>query len=216
MLRNLYILCVILLVSGAFIFAQNKQNSNFEGTIKYQRSDLDDTLVVKMYFKGDKVRIDYYTKDNTLFKYKIFDFATDRMLIINPEKKLYVERSIDPNTIPLDSDAEITKTGNHKTILGKEAYQWIVKNTKRNTVVSYWVLPGSYDYYSYMFEAMGRTNKIIGYYSHIPENRGFILLEAEEFSLVRDRRMRFRAIEIDKESPDPRLFELPKNYELFE
>lgn len=216
MLRNLYVLFVFLIAFSASLYAQNEKNAKFEGSIEYERYDLDDTLIVKMYFKNDKVRIDYYTKDKELFKYKIFNFSTDRMLIINPERQLYVEKSIEQDMIPLDSEAEISKTGNHKEILGKEVYQWIVKNTKRNTVVSYWVLPGCCDYYSYMFEAMGRTNKIIGYFSHIPENKGFILLEAEEFSLVRDRRMRLVATKIIQQSPDPELFKLPDNYELFE
>jgi hypothetical protein len=216
MLRNLYVLFVFLFAFSASLHAQNEKNAKFEGSIEYERYDLDDTLIVKMYFKNDKVRIDYYTKDKKLIKYKIFNFSTERMLIINPQRQLYVEKIIKQDMIPLDSEAEISKTGNHKKILGKGVYQWIVKNTKRNTVVSYWVLPGSCDYYSYIFQAMGRTNKIFGYYSHIPDSKGFILLEAEEFSLIRDRRMRFVATKIIKQSPNPKLFELPDNYELFE
>lgn len=216
MLRNLMFLLFILSASCFFLYAQEEPLKSFEGTVVYKRSDLDDTIRVKMYFKDTRARVDYYSESGKLRKYSMYNFSEDKLLIVNPRKKMYVEKSIKSEILPSGNEAEIRKTGNYKEILGFKVYQWIVKNTKRNTVVSYWVLPESYPNYKRMLKAMGRTRKIINYYTNIPDTHGYIFLEAEEFSLVRDRRMRFKALAISFEIPKDELFELPENYQLFE
>lgn len=216
MIRTLYFLFFALISVGLFTGARIESEAKFQGEILYQKADLADTVNLKMYFKDSKVRVDYFNASGILHKYKLINFTENLIYTVNPSRKLYVQNQLTAPDGTQDPNIEIDKTGNHKQILGYTGYQWIVKNKKRNSVVSYWVTEEDYDYYTLILDALNRTDKIVDYFGDIPENEGYLILEAEEFSLVRERRMCLRALDMKKRQLNENLFELPANYQLFE
>ncbi len=216
MLKQLYFLPITIILLGLLIGATIDSNKDFEGKILYQRAALNDTSNIELYIKAANVRINYYDNSGVLNKYKLIDFKEKNYYTVNPRKKLYVQSSFsDEKNIP-DNDAEIKKTKNCKKILGHTGYQWIVKNKKRNSVVSYWVAEGNCNQYTFILNTINNTDKIINYFNKISNNKGWQILEAEEFSLVREKRMCLKALEIKKEKFNDKLFQLPDNFKLFE
>ena len=216
MVKKIILSFISVILLHFFTSASSDEGIDFEGMIVYEKASLSDTVVLNLYFKGNKVRIDEFDKHGKLLEYKILDFDKKEITTINPERKLYVRSAILTDKIPIGSEIGIDKTANYKYVNNRKVYQWIVKNKTRNSVVSYWVTEEKYDYFKNIFAYLNESDKISSFYTHIPDTGGFIPLIAEERSLVRVPRMSLRALKITENKVNDNLFIIPGDYKVFD
>ena len=192
-----------------------KQNDNFEGVIQFKKETLSDTLFYNYYFKGSTVSIDNYTKTGKILNCKIIDFNKGEIKIVNPKRKLYIQKYVKTKKQFQDTSLSIIKTKNYKYIIGHKCWQWIVKNRNNKSVVSYWVTNKKYNYFNELLIILDDTEKISKYFSLIKKTTGYIPLLSIERSWLRTRRMSISAEKIINLSIDDSLFEIPDDYEIF-
>ncbi|MEA2041067.1 MAG: DUF4412 domain-containing protein [Bacteroidota bacterium] len=216
MLKKIIPVLSIVLFVHITIANSSLKDSIFEGIIVYQKASLSDTVIMNVFIKEDRVRVDEYDLEGKLLKGRIMDFKSERMIILQPDRKIYTTKAVLPGNKLYASEVAIEKTQNHKTVNNMEVYQWIVKNKKRNSVVSYWVADMNYNYFGHLFRYLNCSDKISEFYDLIPVTAGFIPLQAVEHSLVRDTRMSFNAVKVFRTGVNSNQFVVPSDYSLFE
>jgi len=195
----------------------NKSNS-FEGYIRFMQITTEDTLYYKYFVKDRMVRMDSYEKDNLNDPESYIMFYLDQKLIyaFKPSKKMYVNLMNKPFHNTTDDNFRILKTSNSKKILGYRCYQWRVRNKDQNTEVSYWVANDNFNFFEDFLKLWNRSEKHACYFLRIPEIKGYFPLQSEERTSLREQKMTLKVIEIQKQTLNRSIFEIPpdfKNYD---
>jgi Domain of unknown function (DUF4412) len=131
---------LLVLVALFFIAPKQFSQSHFEGKIVLEISSGEGTNTVNYYTKGDKVRFEVNSQRGEADI--IFDKKNNKMLMIMPAMKMYMEFPM--NLVPNenystgkgdDSSGEkakidFVKTGETKNINGYNCEKWVIKDEK--------------------------------------------------------------------------------------
>ena len=188
----------------------------FEGELLFIKETTKDTSFFSYKVKGDKVRFEELNKNKQLENYIIADLRKKNIYSINPKRKLYIDLKTHEWTGKYDTlNMKAFKTGNHKIINGITCYQWRIQNKKEDTEISYWLGSQNFPFFADFHKILNNAEKTSQYYLNIPSIHGFLPFESAERSMMREFRMRFELIRIEKKSIQASTFEIPQGYKIF-
>ncbi|MFH2142154.1 MAG: DUF4412 domain-containing protein [Bacteroidota bacterium] len=202
---------------------QSSQNTsptnNFEGSIKFQQITLNDTNYYTYHIKNNKIRLDVHENcanckdvENSM----LFDINKKTITALNPSRKLYINVPPKPYNEAQDENYKIIKSTNCKKIHGYKCSQWRVKNVADNTEIAYWVAEDNFTFFDDFLRLWNRSEKHASYFLQIPETEGFFPLLSVERTTLREQKMRLEVIEINKQTLDKAIFEIPKDYQSYD
>src|ERR1051326_1767729 len=119
----------------------------FEGTIEFKKKTAIDTTDYVYYVKGDKIRLDEIGSKTKKVDGSFFINTTSSVLqALDYERKLYIDQPTGTPNKP-SGKCEVTATKNTKTINGMKCTEYVVKNKDENTVISFWLAKGKFDFF---------------------------------------------------------------------
>lgn len=142
---------------------------SFSGSIEFKHYTLRDTSNNMYWVKGDKVKLDQYSKKSTTIEGSfIFNLTDKKINFVNPKRKVWGDQKSEIPPI-IKGKCEVTKSGKTKTIEGVKCTEYIVKNTEENTVISYWIASDKYDFFVPMMQMWNRKDKQSVYFCQIKD-----------------------------------------------
>lgn len=204
---------VILSVIGSFIFAQG-----FNGTIEFKYATQKDTTTNLYSVKDKKIRLDQFSKrDKGIEGSFLFDLVAKEVKFLNPKRKLWgYQRSETPQVVR--GECAVTKTGSVKTIAGVKCNEYVVRNFAENTVVTYWISEGKYDFFTPLVKLWNRKDKQSVYFLQIkdlPEGAMPFLSEEKQMS---DGKLltRLEVVKFNTTAPAEGSLDVPAGYSKFD
>ena len=154
---------------------------SFEGSIEFKMSTLQDTTTNFYYVKGKDVKLDQIgRKSGKVEGSFIFNTETGEMKSVNPIRKVWLDHKSE--TAPIIKGTCVTTKGtNTKMVQGQKCTEYIVKNTEENTVITYWMASGKYDFFATIVKIWNRNDKKSIYFNQINDlPKGSMPLLSEE------------------------------------
>jgi len=204
------LLSLILLLTSLVLHA-------FEGELVLQRHNVYDSTIIKYYVKGDLIRMDVFNHQQKLQKSYLINEKENRVYLINARKKLFKE--IPYSSFDSKSQAgnpAIIKTGNTKIIDGLKCEQWRVRNTEKNSEITYWVTKDRTLYTPKYLSLITASDNIVNSFSIIPDADGFTPLFIVERTLVRSEKESIKVSSFSAKPLAQSFFTIPKDYQLFQ
>jgi hypothetical protein len=207
-----------ILLANIFQSFGYSQTNTFEGEIVFVRETLTDTSYFSYKIKGDRVRIDELDNEMRTKNYMIVNLDKPKIYAVNPTRKLYTSLPIQPWNHDNDpqSDYQVIKTDNYKYLNGYKCNQWRVRNKAENTEIAYWVADNQFVFFQKLLKLLNRSEKSSEFYLRIPETEGFFPMLAVERSMLREKKSKLEVININQKSMDEALFEIPKDFKVFQ
>jgi len=196
-----------------------KDNSCFEGVIKFMQVTAGDTLYYSYYIKNRQVRLDVleiYNDNENVDSYMIFDLDGSKITAVKPSRKMFINVPPKPYIDSQDSQFQIIKSKNNKKINGYRCYQWRVRNKQQNTEIAYWVANDSFDFFEDFLKLWNRSEKHALYFLQIPDSKGFFPMLSEERTTLREDRMTLKVVDIAKQKLDEKMFLIPDDYKSYD
>jgi hypothetical protein len=140
--------------------------AQFSGSIAFKQYTLKDTTLNTYWVKDKKIKLDQYDKkDTTIEGSFIFDLDAKTIKFVNPKRKVwgYQKSEVPP---VMKGTCDISK-GKSKTINGIKCNEYLVKNTEENTMITYYITSGNYDFFIPMMELWNRKDKQSIYFGKI-------------------------------------------------
>jgi hypothetical protein len=207
---------LIVLFTGS-IFCQTLKAQIFEGELIFIKETNIDTSFFSYKIKDNKVRFEEYTKNKPAESFILADLKTGNIFSVSPKMKIFTELPVNEWKANKDSQIMRTeKTGNYKTIQGIKCYQWRVQNKTEDTEISFWISAQQFPFYTDFQKMLNKPEKISQYYLDIPSIHGFLPFESVERSTMRELRLRYELISMEKKNLHSSLFEIPQGYKVFE
>jgi len=209
-LRKLILFGIICLLSS---IAVHGKNDSFEGHIAFLKKTHFDTVKINYYIKGNKVRINQYTKDDILLHSLLLDLKQEKVIAIDPERKMYrvlnlKEKNYQNNKLRY----QIKKTGNHRIVNGENCYQWRVRDTETKSEVAYWVIRNNFNFMDDVIRLLSKTDKVYLFFSQIQGTNGFFPMLTVERNLLRKERQRIMVQNIDRKKMNESIFQVPSDF----
>ena len=102
-------------------------------------------------------------------------------------------------------------------VQGQKCAEYIVKNTEENTVITYWIVSGKYDFFAPLVKAWNRKDRQSIYFNQIKDlPKGSMPLLSEEKSLDGLLISKLAVSKINKSSIDASILTIPSEYKKFE
>jgi hypothetical protein len=202
----------LFILAGIFVSAQS-----FEGTIEFKKKTTTDTVNYIYYVKGDKVRLDEIgAKSKKVEGSFLIDLATNKMLSLSHERKLYIEQA--PGTpATVTGKCDVKKTGNTKKILGQNCNEYVVKNPDEKVQVTYWLAAGKYDFFSKLLKILNRKDKSAVYFQQLTGVEGMFPFLSSQINLETNaEEVKMEVTKVDKKTIGADMFEVPKDYQKFQ
>lgn len=204
-------LSLFMLISGInSLFAQDR----FEGTVEIKLSGKKSDNDVKYYAKGNMARVEMgenAEKQTSLPLQGTVIFKNDRMFILMPERKTYLEKPLNISeklnelSRRENLDGKVTRTGEQKDIQDHKAEQWLIKT--RSGEIELW---STKELGNFLFFQDTKGN-----YPKWFENMtsgGFFPLLVIQKDINGDEVNRLEVTDIKKESVDDNYFQIPAGY----
>lgn len=206
-----------LLVAGLTLsvmgFAQT-----FEGSIEFKMETAKDTTTNIYYVKGHDVKLDQIgRKSGKVEGSFVFNTETGEIKYVNPLRKVWGEHKSE--TAPMIKGTCVsTKGTNTKMVQGQKCTEYIVKNTEENTVITYWMVAGKYDFFAAMVKSWNRKDKQSIYFNQIKDlPKGSMPLLSEEKSISDGAIIsRLEVSKINKKTIEASKLSIPDDYKKFE
>ncbi len=195
-----------------FVFSSRAEHHSFEGHISFIKKTYFDTLYINFYIKGSKARINQYTQDGTMLHSLLADIEKERVIAVNPERKMYKVLDLKEESNHGQERLKIIKSGNFREIQGVKCYQWRVRDEKTNSEIAYWVAQKDLDFMNELMHLISRTDKIYQFFSVIPGNEGYFPMLSVERTLLRKERQRVVVQDIVRKDLDDNLFRIPGSF----
>ncbi len=197
----------------AIAFAQS-----YSGSIEFRMETNKDTTTNIYYIKGDDVKLDQIgRKSGKVEGSFVFNVATKDIKFVNPVRKVWGEhKSETPPTIK--GTCVSTKGKGTKTIQGLKCQEYIVKNTDENTVVTYWINSGKFDFFVPLVKIWNRKDKQSIYFNQIQDlPKGSMPLLSEERTISDNKLVsKLEVSKINKSAIDASKLAIPAEYKKFE
>ncbi|MFZ1291825.1 MAG: DUF4412 domain-containing protein [Melioribacteraceae bacterium] len=213
---------ILILISAAIV--TNAQNY-FEGKVKFKITDDDDESHLMEYFlKDGNFRISMFEEEDVA---AIFLYAKENSYILMPEDKMYMnlnnslfsklgdmikDKAVDENEKDKkELNFENYKTGKTKTILGYDCDQWIHKNEMddESYEIEAWITD---ELGNFMFMENPMGAGFTPTWGNSLKNQGYFPLQVITKNSDGEIISTFEAIEINKQSLNKDLFEVPSDY----
>ena len=191
---------------------------SFEGSIEFKMETSKDTTTNIYYVKGHDVKLDQIgRKSGKVEGSFIFNTESGEIKFVNPVRKVWGEHKSE--TAPIIKGTCVSSKGdNTKMVQGQKCAEYIVKNTDENTVITYWIVSGKYDFFAPLVKAWNRKDKQSIYFNHIKDlPKGSMPLLSEEKSISDGSLVsKLEVSKINKSSVDASKLTVPADYKKFE
>ncbi len=204
-----FLLSFLLLLSST-----NTNVESFEGSIEMIQESYYDISYFTYFVKKENVRIDKFDNKHILTQSLLINLEKEQIYILNPSKKLYTKSDINSKPNPDSENFTILKTENSRMVGEYVCYQWRVKNTERNTEVSYWVSQNNFYFFEELVRLINNTDKTYEFFEKIPETQGFFPMLCVERTLLRKEKYRLYVINITPNAISDDMFKIPSDFEL--
>lgn len=204
---------VLLSIIGTFVFAQG-----FNGTIEFKYATQKDTTNNVYSVKDKKIRLDQFSKrDKGIEGSFLFDLVAKEVKFLNPKRKLWgYQRSETPQVVR--GECVVTKTGSTKTVAGVKCNEYVVKNSTENTVVTYWIYEGKFDFFSPLVKLWNRKDKQSVYFlqiKNLPE--GAMPFLSEERQILDGKLLtKLEVVKFNNTPPADATLDVPAGYSKFD
>jgi len=190
----------------------------YEGSIEFKMETNKDTTTNIYYVKGNDVKLDQIgRKSGKVEGSFVFDLATNEIRFVNPVRKVWGEHKSE--TAPMIKGTCVsTKGANTKMVQGQKCTEYIVKNTEENTVITYWIAPGKYDFFMPLVKAWNRKDKQSIYFNQIKDlPKGSMPLLSEEKQISDNKLVsKLEVSKMSKGGVDASKLAIPADYKKFE
>lgn len=189
---------------------------SFEGSIDLVQESHYDTSYFTYFVKDENVRIDKLDNNHILIQSLLINLEKREVYILSPSKKLYTKLIVNKQHKLDDENFTILKTENSRMVDNYKCYQWRVKNTERNTEVSYWVAQNNFYFFEELVRLIDSTNDIYEFFEKIPDTQGFFPMLSIERTLLRKEKSRTYVVNISGKKVNNNLFKIPSDYKLLQ
>lgn len=191
---------------------------SFEGSIEFKMETNKDTTTNIYYVKGNDVKLDQIgRKSGKVEGSFVFNLATKEIKFVNPVRKVWGEHKSE--TAPTIKGTCVSSKGaNTKTIQGQKCSEYIVKNTEENTIITYWVASGKYDFFVPLVKAWNRKDKQSIYFNQIKDlPKGAMPLLSEERQISDNKLLsKLEVSKMNKTAIEASKLAIPAEYKKFE
>ena len=206
----------LLFVFGLSMISLNAQN--FAGNIEFIQVTPKDTSFNKYWVKENMIKLDQMAKKSNVVEGSfLINLQAGNIKFINPKRKLWGNQK---SEVPAANKGnfEVTKGKNTKKIAGYTCSEHIVKNTEENTIITYWITEGNFDFFLKMLRLWNRKDKQSVYYNQIKNIPvGSMPLLSEERNISDGKLVtKLEVTKIDKTIPGASTFVIPAVYSKFE
>ncbi|MES2679206.1 MAG: DUF4412 domain-containing protein [Bacteroidota bacterium] len=190
----------------------------FSGSIEFKYFNLKDTNSNVYYVKDKMVKLEQYVKKTTVTEGSfIFDLKANSIKAVHHKRKVWSDHKSETPPI-IKGVCEVIKGSNTKTLSGYKCKEYIVKNPSENTIITYWIAEGKFNFFVPMMKLWNRKDRQSIYFNQIanlPE--GSMPLYSEEKQISDGKIItRLEVTKINKKAPDNSAFEIPATYNKFE
>lgn len=190
---------------------------NFAGNIEFVQITPKDTSVNIYWVKDNMIKLDQMAKKgNSIEGSFLFNLQTGNIKFISPKRKLWGNQN---SQAPIASNGtfEVTRGKNIKKIAGYTCVEHTVKNVEENTVITYWITEGRFDFFIKMLRLWNRNDKQSVFYCQIKNiPMGSMPLMSEEKTLDGKLLSRLEVTKIETKVPEASTFVIPSVYTKFE
>jgi hypothetical protein len=191
---------------------------SYEGSIEFKMETSKDTTTNIYYVKGNDVKLDQIgRKSGKVEGSFVFDLNSNEIKYVNPVRKVWGEHKSE--TTPIIQGSCVSSKGNNtKMVQGQKCTEYIVKNTEENTVITYWIVSGKYDFFSPLVKAWNRKDKQSIYFNQIKDlPKGSMPLLSEEKTIYDSKLIsKLEVSKISKGNIDASRLSIPADYKKFE
>lgn len=200
------------LVASIVLLCANSY-SQFEGIIKFDKMKNDTTRYV-YYVKNKQIRIEELGSDGSKKGVQLIDLNKNSVLAISDDRKMYmdVETKKDPVVISVD----VKKTGNKKKIQNYDCTEYVVKNEKENTEITYWAGGDKFDFFMPMLKLLNRKDRLSKYFVEMKDIGNVFTFEGVEKTMDGAVKTMLTVTMVEAKKVDPSMFTVPKGYVKFE
>jgi hypothetical protein len=184
----------------------------FEGTIDFSKITNGQTTNYRYYVKNEKVRIEEFDEDNRVIGVIIVDVLALNTILMNTQKKLYLELEKNNSKLALihGADAQFTKV--EKNIAGYNCQEVIVRDKKDKREVSFFVNGENFNFFKNLMIALNRKDIPSLYFQQIPNLENlfpFSAIEKDHFGTIITA---FEVTKISKNVVEDSFFVVPSDY----
>lgn len=204
-----FIAVITLLLLTTLVFSKP-----FEGVIYFKKMEEKEVTYFRYYVKGDNVRIEDVNEGGLLNGILLIDMEAETLKMLSCSAQMYIDVPVSPESEK--PTVKIDRTGNKKSISGKECELWKVENTSDNTSYEFWVSEGDYSFFIPMLKVINRNDNIALAWLSAMIGSDYFPLEGIEYSSTGKELTKLEVIEIKEKQLNTDLFDIPTNYSLFE
>ena len=191
---------------------------SYEGSIEFKMETSKDTTTNIYYVKGKDVKLDQIgRKSGKVEGSFVFNTETNEIKFVNPVRKVWGEHKSETAPI-IKGTCVSTKGTNTKMIQGQKCTEYIVKNTEENTVITYWMVSGKYDFFMAIVKAWNRKDKQSIYFNQIKDlPKGSMPLMSEEKTISDGKTVsKLEVSKLTKGGIDASKLTIPADFKKFE
>ncbi len=196
------------------IFAQG-----FTGSLEFRYAKDKDTSTNVYHVKGNKVKLDQYSRKNQghVEGSFLFDLNAGEIKFINPKRKLWgMQKNQTPQVIT--GECVVTKGRNTKTIAGYRCGEYIVKNTEEDLIITYWITQEKFNFFIPLIKLWNRPDKQSIYFGQIRNlPQGSMPMMSEEKQLSTGKSLsKLEITKVEKTNLPDATFSVPADYAKFD
>ncbi|MBL7902285.1 MAG: DUF4412 domain-containing protein [Bacteroidia bacterium] len=203
----------LLLITG-ILAAFYSYSQSFSGSIDFKYYTQKDTSHNFYLVKEPIVKLDQFGKKGGAVEGSfIFDLKAHEIKWVNPKRKLWGSQKSETPQI-IRGQCIVSKTGNIKKILGYRCFEYIVRNTEENIVISYWITTDKFDFFIPLIQLWNRKDKQSIYFGQIKDlPKGSMPLLSEEKQISDGKLLtRLEAIKITASVPTDENMGVPAGF----
>lgn len=191
---------------------------SFEGSIEFRMETPKDTTTNIYYVRGNDVKLDQIGKKSGKVEGSfVFDLTNNQVKFVNPVRKVWGEHKSE--TPPATKGQCVsTKGSGTKTVQNMKCTEYVVKNTDENTIITYWITSGKYDFFIPLVKLWNRKDRQSIYFNQIKDlPKGSMPLLSEERQISDNKLLsKLEVTKLAKGSIDASKVAVPADYKKFE
>jgi hypothetical protein len=190
------------------------QAQAFEGVIEFTKTTGPVVTNYKYYVKGYRIRIEEIGARGDVQGIMLVDTRDRTVTALSPERKLYMDV---PNMrLPKEVESQVTKTSEQKQIAGYTCEKWMVKSTREDRSMTYWVAADEFNFFIPLLETLNRKDEQAIFFLQIKDAKGVFPMIGIEQKLDGAEVSRLEVSSVVKSAQKSSLFEIPAGYNKFE
>jgi hypothetical protein len=191
---------------------------SYEGSIEFRMETSKDTTTNIYYVKGNDVKLDQIgRKSGKVEGSFVFNLSAKEIKFVNPVRKVWGDHKSEMAPV-IKGTCVSSKGTNTKMIQGQKCTEYIVKNTEENTIITYWIVVGKYDFFAPLVKLWNRKDKQSIYFNQIKDlPKGSMPMLSEEKSISDGKLIsRLEVSKMSKGAIDASKLAIPADFKKFE